>query len=68
MKSNALNRFPPLKIMLISSIIVLTCFCQTGFAQEKLKVATCQFPVTGNLKSNADYIKKLIKEAAQKEN
>jgi predicted amidohydrolase len=67
MKSNALNRYRSLNTMLVSSmvIIVLTCFCHTGFAQEKLKVATCQFPVTGDLKSNADYIKKLIKEAAQ---
>jgi len=67
MKSNALSRYPSLNIMLVSSmaIIVLTCFCHTGFAQEKLKVATCQFPVTGDLKSNADYIKKLIEEAAQ---
>ena len=67
MKSNALSRYRSLNIMLISSmaIIVLTCFCHTGFAQEKLKVATCQFPVTGDLKSNADYIKKLIEEAAQ---
>ena len=67
MKSNAINRFPPLKIMFILSmvIIVLTCFCHAGFAQENLKVATCQFPVTGDLKSNADYIKESIKEAAQ---
>jgi len=28
-------------------------------------VATCQFPVTGDLKSNADYIKKFIREAAE---
>jgi predicted amidohydrolase len=54
-------------MMFISSmiIVVLTWFCQAGLAQEKLKVATCQFPVTGDLKSNADYIKKFIKEAAQ---
>jgi predicted amidohydrolase len=38
-------------------------FGQSGFAQEKLKVATCQFPVTGNITENADYIKNFIKEA-----
>ncbi len=46
-------------------IIILTCFCQSGYSQERLKVATCQFPVTGDLKSNSEYIKKYIKEAAQ---
>ena len=53
---------------LISTIVlmVISAFLHTGMAQEKLKVATCQFPVTGDLKSNADYIKKFIKEAAQK--
>jgi predicted amidohydrolase len=46
-------------------ILVLFCFCQAGFSQEKLKVATCQFPVTGDIASNASYIKKYIKEAAE---
>ncbi len=46
-------------------ILVLFCFCQAGFSQEKLKVATCQFPVTGDIESNASYIKKFIKEAAE---
>ncbi|MEE9463708.1 MAG: carbon-nitrogen hydrolase family protein, partial [Bacteroidales bacterium] len=56
-----------MKIKLISStvIIVLICLCQAGFTQEKLRVATCQFPVTGDLKSNAEYIKDYIKEAAE---
>jgi len=54
-----------MKIKLISSaiIFVLFCFCLAGFSQEKLKVATCQFPVTGDIASNASYIKKYIKEA-----
>jgi predicted amidohydrolase len=34
-------------------------------SEEKLKVATCQFPVSGEIKSNANYIKRFIKEAAQ---
>ena len=33
-------------------------------SEENLKVATCQFPVSGNIESNADYIKRFIKEAA----
>ncbi len=67
MKSNDGNKLPPAKPVLISlmAIIGLTCFLQTGFTQEKLKVATCQFPVTGDLKSNAHYIKSFIREAAQ---
>ena len=35
-----------------------------GLAQERLKIATCQFPVTGKIQNNADYIKKFIGEAA----
>jgi predicted amidohydrolase len=50
---------------LLIVIIVLGSFYETGAAQEKLKVATCQFPVTGDLMSNADYIKKFIIEASQ---
>ena len=33
-------------------------------AQSKLKVATCQFPVSGNVHTNANYIKNFIREAA----
>ena len=52
--------------MLIALVIIifLTSLCNSGLAQEKFKVATCQFPVTGKIKNNADYIKKYIKEAA----
>jgi len=49
---------------LLIVIIALASFCETGSAQEKLKVATCQFPVTGDLMSNAGYIKKYIIEAS----
>ncbi len=35
------------------------------FAQQKLKIATCQFPVAGDIRSNAKYIKQFIKEAAE---
>jgi predicted amidohydrolase len=53
-------------LMLMTTIVILSSlsFCKSGLAQEKLKVATCQFPVSGDSKSNADYIKKYIKEAA----
>jgi predicted amidohydrolase len=46
-------------------VILLLISGNPGYTQEKLKVATCQFPVTGDLKSNAGYIKKFINEAAQ---
>jgi len=42
----------------------LTAFSGKSRSEEKLKVATCQFPVSGNIESNADYIKRFIKEAA----
>jgi len=46
------------------TIVFLTSLCNSGLAQEKFKVATCQFPVTGKINDNADYIMKFIKEAA----
>lgn len=46
-------------------IALLTCYCEAGVAQQRMKVATCQFPVTGDLNSNSDYIQKFIIEAAQ---
>ncbi len=46
-------------------IILLTGFSTSSKAGENLKIATCQFPVTGDIRSNAEYIKKYIKEAAQ---
>jgi predicted amidohydrolase len=51
--------------MLILALMILTFnFNKTCVAQEKLKVATCQFPVTGNINDNAGYIKQYIEEAA----
>ncbi len=55
--------FNSLKVLILFSIILLINI-NMSFAQEQLKVATCQFPVTGDINSNADYIKKMIKEAA----
>ena len=52
-------------LLKLIAVLLLFSFCKAGFGQEKLKVATCQFPVTGDLNSNAQYIKKFIMEAAQ---
>ena len=48
-------------------MLILICFLffpgQTN-AQEKLKIATSQFPVSGDILENSNYIKKFIREAA----
>ena len=56
-----------MKTRLITSVIIVvfSCICLTGFTQEKLRVATCQFPVSGDIPSNAEHIRKYIKEAAE---
>ena len=46
------------------TVIFLISFSGKIVSEEKLKVATCQFPVSGDIKSNANYIKGMIKEAA----
>jgi len=57
------------RAVIFLSIISLMIFVFANFVggqnkpEVKLKVATCQFPVSGNIKSNATYIKKFIKEA-----
>ena len=43
---------------------IMTAKSKKGTAQEKLRIATCQFPVSGDVNNNANYIKKFIKEAA----
>ena len=61
------NLFRSLRLaVLIASLLItfLSGLCNPGLAQEKLKVATCQFPVTGEIRNNAGYIKEFIKEAA----
>jgi predicted amidohydrolase len=45
-------------------IVSLLGFCAKSQAEDKLKIATCQFPVSGNIGGNADYIKRFIVEAA----
>jgi len=47
--------------------LCLTClilFANIARSQEKLRIAVCQIPVSGDLMSNSGYIKKFIKEAA----
>ena len=46
-------------------ILLLILNCPEVFSQEKLRVATCQFPVSGDLNSNLHYIESFIREAAQ---
>jgi predicted amidohydrolase len=49
---------------LLLASVLLVGFASEGRSEEKLKVATCQFPVGGNIGSNAGYMKRFIKEAA----
>ena len=52
-----------LKISLWISIFSIIFNGKTD-AGEKLKVASCQFPVSGDIQSNAKYIQRFIEEAA----
>ncbi|HUQ67732.1 MAG TPA: carbon-nitrogen hydrolase family protein [Flavitalea sp.] len=45
-------------------ILLALFFAGKPPSDPKLKVAACQFPVTGDIKENARYIKKFIREAA----
>jgi predicted amidohydrolase len=67
MKPIKLNSFLRSGMLTILAMVTLLpdCHCQPGAAREKLKVATCQFPVTGDLQRNAGYIRKYIVEAAR---
>lgn len=40
------------------------CFLEQVNSQEKMKIATCQFPVSGEILDNSGYIKGFIREAA----
>ena len=54
----------PLKIITAFVFSLSIYFNHTCIGQDKLKVATCQFPVTGKIKENAQFVKKFIEEAA----
>ena len=44
--------------ILRSTVVLLTLFtiCSyTAMAKEKLRIATCQFPVTGNMMDNSNF-------------
>jgi predicted amidohydrolase len=45
-------------------LLFLFVFGSNTYSQERLKVAICQFPVSGDLKTNSEYIQKFIREAA----
>jgi predicted amidohydrolase len=65
MKTNI--RFRVLNPIVIITALVISFsfnFNHSSFGQEKLKVATCQFPVTGKIKENATFIKEFIEVAA----
>src|SRR3954463_3114162 len=51
-------------IFLLFLLMSIFCFGLRSVAQSKLKVATAQFPVSGDVHENADYIKKFMREAA----
>ena len=61
--SGILIKISKLKYFIIS-LLCLSAFSNKTYSQERLKIAVCQFPVSGDLKSNSEYIKKFIKEAA----
>mgnify|MGYP004702115067 CR=1 FL=1 len=67
MKQKSSYGYPPYKIFSASilTLLSLLLFCPGVFSQEKMKVATCQFPVTGEVTANLSYIKKYMGEAAQ---
>ncbi|MBN2315729.1 MAG: carbon-nitrogen hydrolase family protein [Sedimentisphaerales bacterium] len=49
--------------MLLVAVLIMS-LAGRSYSEEALKVAACQFPVTGNIESNADYVKRFITEAA----
>jgi len=61
MKSVTKSKIRSVSLSWLLLIIILPL---SLLAQQNFKVATCQFPVSGDIKSNAGYIKKFIKEAA----
>lgn len=53
------------------AVAIVTCSAVVGFSQDAAKsgqllVATCQFPVSGELAENADWIRRQMREAAEK--
>jgi deaminated glutathione amidase len=50
------------KYFILDLVFLMVLFNKT-WSQQTLKIALCQFPVSGDLISNSGYIKKFIKEA-----
>jgi predicted amidohydrolase len=70
-RHNSLNPSKTLNILINPIVffviaLLLISIEGTGSQGEKLKVATCQFPVTGDVQKNASFIKEFIKAAAGK--
>jgi len=51
--------------LLLLTVIFLAGFGGKDQSEQKLKIGTCQFPVSGSIRSNADYVKRFIEEAAK---
>ncbi len=45
-------------------LIFLVGFGAKSQSSEKLRIATCQFPVSGDIRKNAGFVKRFIREAA----
>ncbi len=67
MKHKSSYGFFPVKVCSLSglSVFLLILICPAAFSQDKLKVATCQFPVSGEVTANLRYIKQFMGEAAK---
>ncbi len=52
-----------LRMSVLAAVFVLA-FAGSSRSEQKLKVATCQFPVCGDIESNADHVRRFIREAA----
>ncbi|MBL7040251.1 MAG: carbon-nitrogen hydrolase family protein [Pirellulaceae bacterium] len=69
MRSNR-NSSPAERTLSWTTLLVLVLLCSQCIKAESsddgsgLKVATCQFPVSGNVDENAKYVKDLIRKAA----
>jgi len=62
MVHKSLNSSISFSMMVLLLLILLK---MSAYGQEELRIATCQFPVTGDIRENAEYIKKFIREAGE---
>ena len=64
MRNRYFGRIIPATCCLLWFSILFFSFRSGNLPADKLKVATCQFPVSGDVHKNARFIKDFIKEAA----